>query len=114
MAKQSQQQKKTVGRVMHEFKHGELKSGSGGKVKNPRQAIAVALSEAGASKRKSPKQNKRSLAKTKSRERGGRTAQARSEGRSGRSGRRPSAKGRSASTRTQRSTAARRTARRSK
>jgi hypothetical protein len=104
MAKQSRQQKKTVGRVMHEFKHGELKSGgSGGKVKSPRQAIAVALSEAGASRRKSPKQNKRQLAKTKSRERGSRTGQARSDGRSRRSGRSTAAKGRSTSARSRRS-----------
>lgn len=103
MAKQSRQQKKTVGRVMHEFKHGELRSGSGGKVKSPRQAIAVALSEAGASRRKSPKQNKRQLAKTKSRERGSRTGQARSDGRSRRSGRSTAAKGRSTSARSRRS-----------
>lgn len=38
---------KKVGKVMHEFKSGKLHSGSGGKVvKNPRQAIAIALSEA--------------------------------------------------------------------
>lgn len=103
MAKQSRQQKKTVGRVMHEFKHGELKSGSGGKVKSPRQAIAVALSEAGASRRKSPKQNKRQLAKTRSRERGSRTGQARSDARSRRSGRSTAAKGRSTSARSRRS-----------
>jgi hypothetical protein len=103
MAKQSRQQKKTVGRVMHEFKHGELRSGSGGKVKSPRQAIAAALSEAGASRRKSPKQNKRQLAKTKSRERGSRTGQARSDGRSRRSGRSTAAKGRSTSARSRRS-----------
>ena len=31
---------KKVGKVMHEFKHGELKSGGGGKkVTNPKQAI---------------------------------------------------------------------------
>ncbi|HLJ17462.1 MAG TPA: DUF6496 domain-containing protein [Bryobacteraceae bacterium] len=35
-----------VAKVMHEFKHGELKSGKGGKVKNPKQAIAIGLSEA--------------------------------------------------------------------
>ncbi len=35
-----------VGKVMHEFKHGELKSGGRKKVKNPRQAIAIGLSEA--------------------------------------------------------------------
>ncbi|MGI8743914.1 MAG: DUF6496 domain-containing protein [Bryobacteraceae bacterium] len=39
---------KKVGKVMHEYKHGELHSGSkeGPKVKNPKQAIAIALSEA--------------------------------------------------------------------
>ena len=37
--------------VMREFKKGELHSGPGGKVvKNPKQAIAIALSEAGKSK----------------------------------------------------------------
>ena len=35
--------------VMHEFKTGKLKSSSGDKVTNPKQAIAIALSEAGLS-----------------------------------------------------------------
>lgn len=36
-----------VGRVMHEMKRGELKSGkSGKKVKSRKQAIAIGLSEA--------------------------------------------------------------------
>ena len=37
-----------VGKVMHEFKVGKLHSGSkkGPVVKNPKQAIAIALSEA--------------------------------------------------------------------
>src|SRR5487761_1639687 len=36
-------QKKTVERVMHEYKHGELKTARGArKVKNPKQAIAIA------------------------------------------------------------------------
>jgi hypothetical protein len=40
-----------VNRVMHEFKTGTLHSGSpkGAKVTNPKQAIAIALSEAGKS-----------------------------------------------------------------
>lgn len=43
-----------VKKVMKEFKEGKLKSGgSGRKVKNPKQAIAIALSEAGVKKRKS-------------------------------------------------------------
>ena len=38
---------KKVGKVMHEFKTGKLHSGAGGKlVKNPKQAIAIAMSEA--------------------------------------------------------------------
>lgn len=50
------QGKKTVKDVMHKFKSGKLKSGSGGKVTSRKQAIAIALSEAGmsnANKRKS-------------------------------------------------------------
>jgi len=40
-------QKKKVSRVMREFKKGELHSGKNGKVvKNPKQAVAIALSEA--------------------------------------------------------------------
>ena len=40
-----------VGKVMHEFKAGKLKSSSGQKVTNPKQAIAIGLSEAGLSKK---------------------------------------------------------------
>jgi hypothetical protein len=35
-----------IEKVMHEFKGGDLKSGSDAKVTNPKQAIAIALSEA--------------------------------------------------------------------
>ena len=46
MKKPTKKQAK-VGKVMHEFKTGKLHSGKGGKVvKNPKQAIAIALSEA--------------------------------------------------------------------
>lgn len=38
--------------VMHEFKRGTLHSGSGEKVKNRKQAIAIAMSEAGLSRKK--------------------------------------------------------------
>lgn len=65
---------------MHEFKHGELET-RGRKVKNPRQAVAIALSEAGASKKQSPKQNRERLAKTKQKERRGETARDQKEGR---------------------------------
>ena len=44
---------KKVGKVMREFKKGELHSGKKGPVvKNPKQAIAIALSEAGMSRKK--------------------------------------------------------------
>lgn len=80
MAKQSRAQKSTIERVMHEYKHGELKSGSGKKVKNPRQAIAIGLKEAGASKYESKTENKRNLTRTKRKERAGRTAKQEKEG----------------------------------
>lgn len=38
--------RKKMQKTMHEYKHHELKSGSGRKVKNPKQAIAIGLSEA--------------------------------------------------------------------
>ena len=42
---------KKIGKVYSEYKSGKLHSGAGGKVvKNPKQAIAIALSEAGKSK----------------------------------------------------------------
>jgi len=66
---------------MHEWKHGELESSRGGKVKNRRQAVAIALSEAGASNQQSRGQNQRQYARTKSKERHGQTAQQRKEGR---------------------------------
>jgi len=75
MAKQSKAQKETVERVMHEFKQGELRiRGSGPKVKNPKQAIAIALHEAGASNQESPAKNRTTLARTKRKERSGNAA----------------------------------------
>lgn len=49
-------------KVMHEYKHGELKSGGRKKVKNPKQAIAIGLSEArrsGANIPSNPNEKKR-------------------------------------------------------
>ena len=76
---QSKAQKDTVSRVMHEFKHGELESSSGQKVRNPKQAIAIGLREAGASKYESKEKNRENLKRTKARERRGTTAKARQE-----------------------------------
>jgi hypothetical protein len=82
MAKQSRPQKQTVARVMHEFKHGELRIGAHGpRVKNAKQAIAVALHEAGATREESGPGNKAALRNTKGKERRGETAQADREGR---------------------------------
>ena len=65
---------------MHEFKHGELKTSGGRKVKNPQQAIAIGLHEAGASKYESSEKNRENLKRTKARERHGETAKQRTEG----------------------------------
>lgn len=73
-------QRGTIHRVMHEFKEGELPRGKGGKVRSRKQAIAIALSEAGASNRQSPAENRRRLRDTKRKERAGKAAQARSGG----------------------------------
>jgi hypothetical protein len=74
--KQSKGQKQTVARVMHEFKQGELEIRGGRKVKDPKQAIAIALHEAGASNQESPQENRHNLRKTKAKERKGETVQA--------------------------------------
>src|SRR4029078_5433555 len=101
-------QRKTKGRVMHEFKNGELKRGPhgrGGKVRNRRQAIAIALKEGGASKYESSSENKRNFQKSKRKEARGETGQQEREGRShvGARGRRESSRamgGKSATRRT--------------
>src|SRR3979409_1974140 len=89
--------RKTTGRVMHEFKHGELKSGpggKGGKVKSRRQAIAIALKESGASKYESKAENRQNFSKARRKERHGDTYQQEREGRSrvGARGRRESSR----------------------
>ena len=85
MAKSTPSQRKTAGRVMHEFKHGELKSGprgKSGKVKSRKQAIAIAVNESGASKYESKTENKRNLARSKRKEASGETGQQEREGKS--------------------------------
>ncbi len=48
VSKVSKVKKPKIEKVMHEFKHGELHSGSkkGPKVTNRKQAVAIAISEA--------------------------------------------------------------------
>ncbi len=61
MAKYSEKAEKKIGKVMHEFKEGKLKSGKdgkGGKVKSREQAIAIGISEAKKSGAKVPKKKK--------------------------------------------------------
>src|SRR5690348_17131847 len=82
---ESARQKRITGRVMHEFKHGELKSGAdgrGGPVKSRRQAIAIALEEAGDSKYESDRRNARNLHRTVTKEKEGKTGQQEREGKS--------------------------------
>jgi hypothetical protein len=58
MPKESSGQKRKVKKVMHEYKHGTLKSGKkgkGGKVKSRKQAIAIAMHEAGIPKKRGRK-----------------------------------------------------------
>lgn len=44
--------KAKVAKVMREYKAGKLKSSSGDKVKSQKQAVAIAMSEAGMEKKK--------------------------------------------------------------
>lgn len=45
--KQTKKQTAKIGKVMHEYKMGSLHSGKGGKVvTSPKQAVAIAMSEA--------------------------------------------------------------------
>lgn len=58
MTKYSKESQDKVEEKMHEFKEGKLKSGKngkGGKVTNPKQAIAIGLSEARKEGAKVPK-----------------------------------------------------------
>jgi len=85
MAETTSRQRRTIGRVMHEYEHGELKSGrsgKAGKVKSRKQAIAIALNEGGASKYKTKSQNRKSLNRSEKKESEGRTYQQETEGRS--------------------------------
>jgi len=67
MAKYSKKAQDYVEEEMHEFKKGKLKSGSGKKVTNQKQAIAIALSEARKAGAKVPKKTRTGGAKKTSR-----------------------------------------------
>ncbi len=58
--------KSKVKKVMHEYKHGTLKSGSGGKVKSRKQAVAIGLSEARKSGARIPRKKGSSRKSSKS------------------------------------------------
>jgi hypothetical protein len=58
MAKYSEKAQDSVKETMHEMKEGKLKSGSGKKVTNPKQAVAIGLSEARKEGAKVPKKKK--------------------------------------------------------
>lgn len=56
--KYSEKAQEKIGEVMHEFKEGSLRSSSGKKVTNRKQAIAIGISEAKEAGVKVPKQKK--------------------------------------------------------
>jgi len=67
MAKYGKKARRTVKRVMHERKHGTLRSGgSGKKVTSRKQAIAIGLSEARREGAKVPRKRKGGSRKKKS------------------------------------------------
>lgn len=59
MAKKPTKAEKKVSKVMREYGAGTLKSSSGKKVTSRKQAIAIALSEAGKSRPKTTKKAKK-------------------------------------------------------
>ncbi len=56
--KYSEKAQEKIGEVLHEFKEGKLKSSSGDKVTDRKQAIAIGISEAKEAGLKVPKQKK--------------------------------------------------------
>ncbi|KFC21061.1 DUF6496 domain-containing protein [Epilithonimonas lactis] len=56
--KYSEKAQEKVGKVMHEFKEGKLKSSSGEKVTSKKQAVAIGISEAREKGLKVPKEKK--------------------------------------------------------
>ncbi|WP_299180656.1 DUF6496 domain-containing protein [uncultured Chryseobacterium sp.] len=56
--KYSEKAQEKIGKVMHEFKEGKLKSSSGKKVSSKKQAVAIGISEAKEAGLKVPKKKK--------------------------------------------------------
>lgn len=56
--KYSEKAQEKVGKVMHEFEEGKLKSSSGDKVTSKKQAVAIGISEAKEKGLKVPKEKK--------------------------------------------------------
>jgi len=65
VAKYGKKAQKKVEKVMHERKHGTLRSGSGKKVTSRKQAIAIGLSEARKAGAKVPKKKSASSSRKK-------------------------------------------------
>ena len=63
MAKYSAKSQEKVKKTMEEMKEGKLKTGSGKKVTNKKQAIAIGLSEARKDGAKAPKKSSKSKTK---------------------------------------------------
>jgi hypothetical protein len=59
MARYGRKAQQEVGKAMHERKRGQLKTGSGRKVKSRKQAIAIGLSKARRKGGKVPKRSKK-------------------------------------------------------
>ena len=72
MAKYGKKAGQKVKKAMHERKRGQLKSGSGKKVKSKKQAIAIGLSEARREGGKVPKKKSSGSGKSSSRKSSGR------------------------------------------
>jgi hypothetical protein len=66
MPKYSKKSQETVKDTMHRMKEGKLKSSSGDKVTNPKQAVAIGLSEAREKGQKVPKKDESSGSKKNS------------------------------------------------
>jgi len=81
MPKQSEGKRDTMERVMHEFKHGELETRAGDKVKSRKEAVAIGMSESGSSNQDDKKTNEHNYRGTKAKEGAGKTAQQEKEGR---------------------------------